>query len=245
MVLVDVDGERTRAAAESLGSPAIGLGADVRDRAALRAAVRQALDRFGGLDVVVANAGVAPSPATIRVMSDDDFDRVLGINLTGVYNTVRAGIEPIIANKGHIVVVSSVAAFSPGAGGSSYMVSKAGVEQLGRALRIELAPHGATAQIAYFGVVETAMTRDALDRDPLGRELDAKLPWPLNRRITAQQAAQSLVAGIASRAPSTIAPAGWQQYGWLRGTLNPVLDSQLAHDRGLQGLLRQLERRAT
>ncbi|MTE16761.1 SDR family oxidoreductase [Nocardia aurantiaca] len=243
VVLVDIDAEKTRAAAESVGSRALGVAADVRDRAALRAAVDHGLDRFGGLDVVVANAGVAPAPATIRTMDDADFDRVLGINLTGVYNTVRAGIAPIVASKGHIVVVSSAAAFSPGAGGSPYMISKAGVEQLGRALRIELALHGATAQIAYFGVVQTAMTHDTLDADELGRGLDAKLPWPLNRRITPQKAARSLVDGIVSRAPATIAPAGWQQYGWLRGAVNPLLDSQLLRDRGLQRLLRDLEKR--
>ncbi|PPJ23428.1 short-chain dehydrogenase/reductase [Nocardia nova] len=244
IVLVDVDADRARAAAESVGSRALGVAADVRDRAALRSAAERGQERFGGLDVVVANAGVAPTPATIRMMDDSDFDRVIGINLTGVYNTVRATIDPIVAAKGHMVVVSSAAAFSPGAGGSPYMISKAGVEQLGRALRIELALHGATAQIAYFGVVQTAMTHDTLDADELGRGLDAKLPWPLNRRITPQQAARSLVDGIESRAASTIAPAGWQQYGWLRGAVNPVLDSQLLRDRSLQRLLRQLEQRS-
>ncbi|MBF6150057.1 short-chain dehydrogenase/reductase [Nocardia nova] len=244
VVLVDIDADRARAAAESVGPRTLGVAADVRDRAAMRAAVERGLDRFGELDVVVANAGVAPEPATVRTMDDADFDRVIGINLTGVYNTVRAGIEPIIARKGHIVVVSSAAAFMPGAGSSPYMISKSGVEQLGRALRIELALHGATAQIAYFGVVQTAMTHDTLDADELGRGFDAKLPWPFNRRITAQQAARSLVDGIESRALSTIAPAGWQQAGWLRGVVNPGLDIQLIRDRGLQRLLRDLEQRS-
>ncbi len=124
------------------------------------------------------------------------------------------------------------------------MISKAGVEQLGRALRIELAPHGASAQIAYFGVVQTAMTHDVLDTDELGRELDKKLPWPLNRRISPEQAAAALVDGIPARAATTIAPAGWQEYGWLRGAVNPVLDGRLQSDRSLHRLLRELEQRS-
>ncbi|MCX6397431.1 MAG: SDR family oxidoreductase [Propionibacteriales bacterium] len=243
VALVDVDQARAVEAAASIGGRTIGLGADVRDRDAMRSAVAETVAAFGSLDVVVANAGVAPVPATLRVMADDDFDRVIGINLTGVFNTVRAAVEPVIQSKGHMVVVSSAAAFSPGPGGCSYMISKAGVEQLGRALRIELAPHGASAQIAYFGVVDTAMTHDTLDTDEFGLELGAKLPWPLNRRISPEQAARSLVDGIRTRAQSTIAPAGWQQYGWLRGALNPVVDSQLLRDRDLARMLMKVEHR--
>lgn len=243
IVLVDINTERVTAAASTVGERAIGVGADVRDRDTLRLAVDAAIEHFGRLDVVVANAGVAPTPATIRIMDDVDFDFVLGVNLTGAYNTVRAGIEQVIEHRGHMVVVSSAAAFSPGPGGCSYMISKAGVEQLGRALRIELAPHGASAQIAYFGVVETPMTHETMDGDDYGRELGAKLPWPLNRRISPEAAARSLVDGIAARSQSTIAPAGWQQYGWLRGALNPVIDTQLLRDKGLARMLRQLEER--
>lgn len=144
---------------------------------------------------------------------------------------------------GHVVVVSSCAAFAPGAGGAPYMISKSAVEQLGRALRVELAAHGATAGIAYFGVVDTAMTHDMLDADDLGREIDNLLPWPLNRRITAERAARTIVDGIRRRAPMTVAPAGWRQYSWLRGLVNPVLDRRMATDGHLHGLLHRLEAR--
>ncbi|MBF6520278.1 SDR family NAD(P)-dependent oxidoreductase [Nocardia farcinica] len=243
VALVDVDTDEVRAAAAQVGDHTLAVTADVRDRPALREAVAQTVDRFGRLDIVVANAGVSPTPGTLRVMDDAEFDRVLGVNLTGVYNTVRAGLDQIVANRGHVVVVSSAAAFAPGAGGAPYMISKAGVEQLGRALRVELAPHGASAQVAYFGLVKTAMFHAVLEADELGRQMDGMLPWPLNRRIEPDEAARSLVDGIATRAATSIAPAGWRQYSHLRGLVNPVIDRRLRGDGHLHQLIRTLERR--
>ncbi|MBS9534794.1 SDR family NAD(P)-dependent oxidoreductase [Mycobacterium sp. M1] len=241
VVLVDVDQAAAERGAAAVGERGLGIAADVRDRGAMAAAVDAAVDRFGKLDIVVANAGVTPTPATLRMRPDSDFDRVLGINLVGVYNTVTPALEQIIANRGHAVVVSSAAAFTPSPGGSPYMISKAGVEQLGRSLRLELAGHGASVQIAYFGIVDTAMTHAVLDDDPLGRQLDAMLCWPLSRRITAEQAANSIAGGIRRRAASTMAPAGWRQYSWLRGMVNPILDGALAKSPVIRGLVDQLE----
>jgi NAD(P)-dependent dehydrogenase (short-subunit alcohol dehydrogenase family) len=150
-------------------------------------------------------------------------------------------LDHIVHNKGHVVVVASVAAFSPGAGGAPYMISKAGVAQLGRALRIELAPHGATAGVAYFGVVDTNMTHAALDESDLGREINNLLPWPLNRRISPEAAGETITRGILERAPETCAPAGWQQFKVLHGILNPILDRRLVSDSHLHRLLGRVE----
>lgn len=245
VVLVDVDTERVTSAATAIGERTLAVTADVTDRAAMDHAVEAAVRRFGHLDVVIANAGVVPRPATLRTIGGDDFDRVIDINLTGVFNTVRPALEHIVDARGHIVVVSSCAAFTPGMGGSPYMISKAAVEQLGRALRIELAPFGATAGIAYFGIVDTAMTHDTLDSDDLGAALDRMLPWPLRMRISPTRAARVVADGIERRAPRTIAPATWQPYALLRGVINPVLDSALAHDPRVHDLLRRLERQLT
>ncbi|MEV6061126.1 short-chain dehydrogenase/reductase [Nocardia asteroides] len=243
VAVVDIDEAAAERAAEPLRPRAHALGADVADRAGMRAAIDEVVGRFGRLDVVVANAGVTPVPATVRTMDPADFDRVLSINLTGVFNTVHPALDHIVRTRGHVVVVSSCAAFAPGMGGSPYMVSKAAVEQLGRALRVELAASGASAGVAYFGIVETAMTHDMLDVDDLGRELDALLPWPLNVRISAEHAARTIADGIARRAPRTIAPSGWEPYALLRGAVNVVLDGRLAADATVHELVRAIERR--
>ncbi|WP_425295823.1 SDR family NAD(P)-dependent oxidoreductase [Nocardia abscessus] len=218
-------------------------GPHVSDRIGMREAVSRVRRRFGRIDVVVANAGVVPEPATIRTMNPGDFDRVIGINVTGVFNTVHPALDDIVAAKGHVVVVSSAAAFAPGMGGSPYMVSKAAVEQFGRALRVELAAVGATAGVAYFGIVDTAMTHGTLDVDELGADLGALLPWPLNVRITVRDAADSIADGIARRAPRTIAPPQWEPYALLRGVINVVLDSRLARDPRLHDLIHRVEQR--
>ncbi|MFD3745408.1 short-chain dehydrogenase/reductase [Nocardia sp. NPDC058633] len=243
VVVVDIDAAAARRAADELGLDTLGIGADVADRAQMSTAIQEVVRQFGRLDVVVANAGVTPVPATVRTMDPADFDRVIGINLTGVFNTVHPALDHIVAARGHVVVVSSCAAFAPGMGGSPYMVSKAAVEQLGRALRVELAASGASAGVAYFGIVDTAMTHDMLDTDELGKELDGMLPWPLNVRITAEYAARTIADGIARRAPRTIAPSGWEPYALLRGAINVVLDHRLAADTTVHELIRAIEHR--
>ncbi|MFE7799136.1 short-chain dehydrogenase/reductase [Nocardia sp. NPDC057440] len=243
VALIDIDQNAAARVARSMGERALVVRADVSDRIGMREAVSQVRERFGRIDVVVANAGVAPEPATIRTMKPADFDRVIGINLTGVFNTVHPALDDIVAVGGHVVVVSSAAAFAPGMAGSPYMVSKAAVEQLGRALRVELAAVGATAGVAYFGIVDTAMTRGTLDDDELGEEVAALLPWPLNCRITVSDAAESIARGIARRAPRTLAPAQWELYALLRGAVNVVLDQLLADDERVRALLNRVEQR--
>ena len=91
-------------------------------------------ERFGGLDVVVANAGIASRVATFRAMPSETFERVLDVNLMGVCRTVDAALPQIVSRGGHVVVVSSVYAFINGIGAAPYAMSKAAVEQFGRAL---------------------------------------------------------------------------------------------------------------
>ena len=244
VVIVDLDQHSVDQAVAGIGQPlAHGVRADVRDREAMAGAVTQAVERFGRVDIVVANAGVTPIPATIRTMNLDDFDRVLAINLTGVVNTVVPAMEEVIAHSGHIVVVASVAAFAPGFAGVAYMASKAAVEQFGRALRIELGITDATAGVAYFGVVQTSMVKNALDDDPLGHDIDMMMPFPLRHRISPAQAATVIVDGITRRSARTIAPKAWGSYSLMREVVNRGLEDTLRSDARLHTLLRKVEQR--
>ncbi|WP_330230586.1 SDR family oxidoreductase [Nocardia sp. NBC_00508] len=241
IAIIDIDDTGAQSAAAELGNRSLAIGADVSDREAMAKAVTRTVEHFGRLDVVVANAGVVPEPATLRTMDGRDFDRVIDINLTGVFNTVRPALNHIVATHGHVAVVSSCAAFAPGMGGAPYMISKAGVEQLGRALRVELAGLGATAGVSYLGIIDTAMTRATLDQHEIGRELDSLLPWPLNVRISAGEAARVIADGIGRRAARTVAPTSWEPYALLRGVVNIALDHRLARDPRVAQLLRRLE----
>lgn len=244
IALLDVNQDTVNQSVSILGATnTLALVGDVRDAKGMVDAVDKVVAHFGRLDIVVANAGVSPPTATLRTVDPDAFERVIAINQMGTWNTVRPALEQIVANQGHIVVVSSVASFAPGMGGASYMMSKAAVEQLGRALRIELAAHGASAGVAYFGIVDTAMAHGTLDDDPLGAEIDKLLPWPLNRRIGVDAAGTVIADGIERRAARTMAPVAWTGYSLFRGALNVIIDHRLAGNARVHELLKQVESR--
>lgn len=242
LALIDADGDKVAMAAAELGGDTLGIRADVRDREVMAAQVHWVAEHFGRLDLVIANAGVAPAPVTVRTIDPAEFDRIIDVNLTGVLNTVKPAIEPIIENRGHIVLVASCAAFMPGMGLAPYMVSKAGVEQLGRALRIELAPHGASAGVAFFGFVQTEFARP-LDEDELARKFNAHIPYPLRRRISPEFAASRVVDGITRRAGTVITPGIWAPLAWTRGMISGPTDRYLIGDPWSHAMIRAIERR--
>ncbi|MBA3328426.1 MAG: SDR family NAD(P)-dependent oxidoreductase, partial [Solirubrobacterales bacterium] len=221
----------------------LGLAADVTDRGAVQRAVATAVERFGGLDVVVANAGIASRGATMRAMATESFERVLEVNLMGVSRTVDAALGEIVRRRGHVVVIASIYAFMNGIGAIPYAMSKAGVEQLGRALRVELAPHGASASVAYFGFIDTEMVHRAVDADPLAGRMLQALPRPLHKRLAPAAAGEAIVRGIERRRPRIVRPRRWAVLSILRGIVNPLSDAQLLRDAETQAMVRELDGR--
>lgn len=244
VAVLDLQQEAADAAAAQLGGDALGLAVDVTDRAALHAAFATVADRLDGIDVVVANAGIAPRGATVQGMDPAEFDRVVEVNLRGVYNTVLAAMPFIVERRGHILLTSSVYAFMNGVGVSPYAVAKAGVEQLGRALRVELAPYGATAGVVYYGFVDTHMVKVGFDEDPIANLVQGLLPAFLADRISPEQAGEDTVRGIERRAARTITPARWAAYSALRGLVNPVLDAAATRYRPVVDMIRALDARS-
>ncbi|HET7689852.1 MAG TPA: short-chain dehydrogenase/reductase [Nocardioidaceae bacterium] len=242
VAVLDRDEVAAKAVVAELGEArALAVTVDVTDRHGMALAVGQVVEHFGGLDVVVANAGITPPPATLWVIDPVDFDRVMAVNVTGVLNTVQPALDTLIAQRGHVVVVASCAAFSPPVGGAAYMVSKAAVEVLARAFRLELAPHGVTVTTAYFGFVETQLARATLDETPIGRQLDALMPPLLRTRISAEDAGRVIADAVAGRKRSTTAPVAWIPLGVLRGVLTPALDAVLTRAPLVHRVIRELE----
>jgi NAD(P)-dependent dehydrogenase (short-subunit alcohol dehydrogenase family) len=245
VAIADLDAALAAGAAAQLhDTQALGLAADVTDRGALQRAVATTVERFGGLDLVVANAGIAARVATFRATASENVERVLDVNLNGVWRTVEAALPEVLRRRGHVVVVSSIYAFTNGAGNVAYAMSKAAVEQFGRALRAELIQHGASASVAYFGFIDTELVRRALDQDPLAGEMLANLPGPLRKRIPAAVAGEAIARGIERRQPRIIRPRRWIIMSLLRGLLNPLGDARLERDATSQRLLQALDARA-
>jgi len=242
-VIVDLDPGAVETAAAQLSGDALGLAADVTDRGAMQRVVAAVTEQRGGVDVVIANAGIATRPATVRAMNGEAFDRVLAVNLGGVYNTVVTALPQITSRRGHVVVTSSVYAFVNGIGAAPYAIAKAGVEQLGRALRVELAPHGAGASVAYFGFIDTEMLHRTIDADPFAEQIKNILPKVLRKRLTPAQAGEAIARGIEKRAPRIIAPKRWAAFSALRGIVNPLLDDYMIRNEDAQAIVRELDKR--
>ncbi|NMN93913.1 SDR family NAD(P)-dependent oxidoreductase [Antrihabitans stalactiti] len=242
--IADID-PATPARAAQLPGEVLGCVADVRDRASLDNAVAQAIDRFGHLDIVIANAGLLAKAATIRNTPIADLEATLAVNVTGVANTVQAALEPVIVSQGQIVLISSVFAFLNGMGTIPYAMSKAAVEQLGRGLRVELADHHVSVLTAYFSLVDTDMIKNGVDQDPVVMDLLSTLPKPMLKRVTPASAATALVDGIQARSSVVVHPGLWRPVSVLRGLLGPTLDTRFTRDRRILDVLARLDNRTT
>ncbi|MCZ8381121.1 SDR family NAD(P)-dependent oxidoreductase [Mycobacterium sp. CPCC 205372] len=244
VVIVDIELDTTQLAERMSAHSAMGIVADVRERATLDLAVTEAVERFGRIDIAIANAGILPRTATLRTTPITSIDAVMAVNVNGVVNTVQATADQIIAQRGQYVLISSVFAFLNALGTIPYAMSKAAVEQLGRGLRVELASHGVSTTIAYFSLIDTDMIKQGVDADPLVEELLAALPSPLLKRLQPQAAATALVEGLVHRSPRVMAPARWKPISALRGPIAPALDPQLARNRRTQAALTELDARS-
>ena len=245
VAVVDLDAGEASEAAERIGERAIGIAGDVTDAGAMRAAVAETVERFGGLDVAMANAGIAPpTQTTTRTMPPEEWERVIDVNLMGVWNTMQAALPQISARNGQMVIVASVAAFAGGMMMSPYATSKAAVEALGRSLRAELLPFGASATVCYFGWVDTRMVQEALDEKEAGGTMQDTLPKFLMKRIKPEQAGAAVVRGVEERAPRVFAPKWWRYVSALRGILGPLMEKRLPRDPRAVAALRAAEDRA-
>jgi NAD(P)-dependent dehydrogenase (short-subunit alcohol dehydrogenase family) len=244
VIVVDLHDDAVQQAATQLGGAALGVAADVTDREAMGDVVATAVERFGGLDVIVANAGIASRGATTLAAEEDQFERVIEVNLLGVWRSVRAALPEIARRQGHVVVVASIYAFLNGVGAAPYAMAKAGVEQFGRALRAELAPHGASASVAYFGYIDTEMVHQAIDADPLVDRMMAASPKVLHKRLPPSEAGRAIVRGIERRQARIIRPRRWTALSVLRGILNPLMDARMERDAETLAITRELDARA-
>jgi NAD(P)-dependent dehydrogenase (short-subunit alcohol dehydrogenase family) len=241
VAVLDLSADEAREAAERIGPRAIGLGGDVTDQSALMNAVAQIVEEFGGLDVAVANAGIAQKQfATVRGISGEEWERVFEVDMLGVWRTVRAALPQIVERKGQMIVVSSVYAFANGFGNTPYAVAKAGVESLGRALRVELKPHGASASVAYFGWVDTKLVQDAFAQESSKRVEKLSPKW-LMKRISPEEAGAGLVRGIEEQAPRIFVPKWWRYVSAFRGLVNPLLDKRMESEPKYAELVRDID----
>ncbi len=165
------------AAIVTQGGSAEAISFDVASTAEVDGAVRELVARLGKVDVLVNNAGVSADALIVRI-SDEQWQRVLDVNLKGVFNCTKAVARPMMrARSGRIINLSSVVGVTGNTGQAAYAAAKAGIIGFTKSTARELASRGITANVVAPGLIETDMTEalDASARDmyrtmiPLGR----------------------------------------------------------------------------
>jgi 3-oxoacyl-[acyl-carrier protein] reductase len=158
VLLADLDGQRAAAAASSIGDGAAGIACDVTVEADVQQVVAAAAARFGGVDIFVNNAGVTRD-ASLRKMTVEDFDLVIGVHLRGTWLGVRAASAVMReAGRGSIINISSMSGKIGNPGQTNYSAAKAGIVGLTKAAAKELAHHGVRVNAVQPGLIRTPMT---------------------------------------------------------------------------------------
>ncbi|MGA4777062.1 SDR family NAD(P)-dependent oxidoreductase [Cellulosimicrobium sp. AB352] len=200
---------RTGELVEEAGASWLPLVADQRDLAAVRAALGEVVERFGGLDVVFANAGIQGF-ASVLDMSDELWDDTIDVNLTGAANVLRVA-APLLVERGggRIILTSSTQGQHGTLEGSAYSASKWGLIGLMKSAALDLGPHGITVNAVIPGLIDTALTRHE-ERYAQALESSGKAPTgdvARDEQAAAAGLASKLPLGVPWLAPDDVAPA--------------------------------------
>jgi len=239
VALVGLEPELLEQRASELGERAAWFECDVTHQDTLQAAVDGTVARFGGLDVVIANAGVAPV-GTVLTIDPADFERTIEVNLLGVWRTIRAALPHVVQRRGYVLPIASLAAAVHAPLMAPYTASKAAVEAFADSLRAELAPTGTKVGCAYFGFIDTDMVRDALAH-PSTTAMLGLLPSFVRRPVPVDRAVDAIERGIRGRRARVWAP----RYVGLalppRGWLQPLTEARVGRSHKVEEALALIE----
>lgn len=224
LALLDVDGDKAEIQAATLGpaNVAQGWAVDVRKLDSLEAAVQAAAAHFGGIDVVIANAGIT-SMAPLENHDPALFERVIDINLNGVWRTFRAALPYIKESKGYLLGVSSMGAFVHSPLQGPYVASKAGVWALCDATRLEVRHYGIGVGSLHPTFFKTPMMDD-VQADPAGYTL-----WGGNKKgfwkmIPLETVVESVITGIERRSKIIVPTTQNAFVARVPGLLRPIVE---------------------
>jgi NAD(P)-dependent dehydrogenase (short-subunit alcohol dehydrogenase family) len=229
VALVGLEPERLEQNARALGERAVFFEADVTDLSALEGAVSATVERFGGIDVAIANAGIAftGSLATAPV---EQVERTLAVNLLGVWRTDRAVLGELTKSRGYLLNISSLSAIAHAPLMGPYTAAKSGVEALTDTLRMEMTPSGVQVGCAYFGFIDTDLVRASFAQ-PSAQMMTSELPGFMRNPAPLSKAIDAIERGIESRSARVWAPRWVGAMMILRGVLQPLSERRALADR--------------
>jgi NAD(P)-dependent dehydrogenase (short-subunit alcohol dehydrogenase family) len=241
--LVGLEPDRLRGRPPHPRAPAVFFEADVTDQASMDAAVQGTAGAFGGIDVVLANAGVANN-GTVAISPADAVVRTIQVNLEGVVRTVCAALPHVTERRGYVALVSSTAAFTMMPGMAAYAASKAGVEQFANCLRLEVAHKGVKVGSIHPGWIDTDMVRDQRSELKTFDSAFDRFPWPMNATTSVEECAHAIVDGIERRRAKVYVPKAIGLVQALRTVTTGPLASRLI-SREARTMVPQLEAEIT
>ncbi|MEV7284274.1 SDR family oxidoreductase [Streptomyces sp. NPDC093252] len=209
VALVGLEPDELKRVADRLPGEGGHWYADVTDDEAMARVAAEVRERFGKVDIVVANAGVAAG-GPFTGSDPGAWRRVIEVNLIGSAVTARAFLPLLTESRGYLLQIASLAAITPAPLMTAYCASKSGVEAFAHCLRAEVGHQGVRVGVAYLSWTDTDMVRGA-DQDAVLRELRQRLPWPARKTYPLGPAVDRIVAGIERRGAHVYAQ------GWLRG----------------------------
>jgi len=216
LVLTDLDEPPLTELRDELGGNRVHtLTADVRDLSAMEDAAASAVDRFGGIDVVMANAGIATYGSVLNV-DPHAFRTLMDVNVMGVFHTVRATLPSVLDRCGYVLIVSSLAAYAAAPGLAPYNAAKAAVEHFANALRLEVGYRGVEVGSAHMSWIDTPLVRDTRKDLSTFGEMISKLPFPLNQTTSVEACGDAFVAGIEKRKRQVNCPGWVGAIRWLK-----------------------------
>lgn len=222
VALVGLEPELLEARAAELGDRAAWFEADVTDLDALRLAAAGTAQRFGGIDVAVANAGLSFVGA-VESQPAEQWQRTIDVNLVGVFKTDQAVLPYLRERRGYVANVASLSAIAHAPLMSAYTASKAGCEALTDALRQELAGTGTTAGCVYFGFIDTDLVRNGFEH-PASAVITRSQPRSIRTPVPLSVAVDTLEDAIARRRARAWAPRFVGPMLFLRGITQPLVE---------------------
>ncbi|MDQ1181855.1 SDR family NAD(P)-dependent oxidoreductase [Rhodococcus sp. SORGH_AS_0301] len=224
LALLDLDGDAADSQARRLGPAAVARGwaVDVTDLDSVESAVGAAAHHFGRVDVVIASAGIA-AVQPLETMHPDLWERIIDVNLSGVWRTFKASLPHVVERRGYLLAVSSMAAFVHSPLNGPYVASKAGVWALCDATRLEVRHHGVGVGSMHPTFFQTPMM-DAVQSDPVATTLWRGNRSGLFKMVPLNTVVDAAVVGIEKRSDIIVPSYSNAVAARVPGLIRPLID---------------------